>query len=337
MLQIIKVLRKKHHLLFGARDDQGLIEARAKLISMGVKIFFPVTVDTLENQLRSFFPDVVVLSRPNVVYELAALVRRVAPKAPIIYDTVDVHHLRLRRAGDDAARGMRELERQAGEKSDQVWAISPEDAAVFKKLCPDRSIGVVSSAHTLTDSPSGPDGRQGLIFIGNFAHPGNVAGLTWFFEKIWPQLIILAPATTLTIVGEGFPKTMHRFLGVEVRSRGYVENLEQLLAGVRVAIAPLTFGSGIKGKVLDPMAAGVPVVGTSIAVEGMGRDIIQAVTVADGPEEFAKACVKLMQDEDIWSKCCFAGQRIVAQKSSLKNLSRQLETALQKWQDAKPQ
>jgi glycosyltransferase involved in cell wall biosynthesis len=88
---------------------------------------------------------------------------------------------------------------------------------------------------------------------------------------------------------------------------GFVEDLEPWLDSCRLAVAPLRYGAGIKGKVNMSMSRGQPVVATPAAVEGMFAEPGRDVMVADGAEDFATAVVKLYGDEDLWNRISAGG------------------------------
>jgi glycosyltransferase involved in cell wall biosynthesis len=96
-----------------------------------------------------------------------------------------------------------------------------------------------------------------------------------------------------------------------VHFHGFVERMEPWLDGCRLAVAPLRFGAGIKGKVNQSMAHGQPVVATPMAIEGMFAEPGRDVLVAETPEDFADAVVRLYQDEDLWNRVSAAGQENV--------------------------
>ena len=97
---------------------------------------------------------------------------------------------------------------------------------------------------------------------------------------------------------------------------------------LRVSVAPLRYGAGMKGKVVSSLAAGLPCVGTSIAVEGMTLVIGQDILVADTPEAFADAVVRVYQDEALWTRLSAAGQAYTEQKNSIGAHTRRLHEML---------
>jgi glycosyltransferase involved in cell wall biosynthesis len=106
-----------------------------------------------------------------------------------------------------------------------------------------------------------------------------------------------------------------------------VPDLSHLYNQVRVGIAPLRFGAGLKGKVLEAMAYGVPMVASSIAIEGVPAESGQDVWVADEPDTFADAVARLHENEELWTRMAERGKNLVAGHFSPKAVERQLAEA----------
>ena len=102
---------------------------------------------------------------------------------------------------------------------------------------------------------------------------------------------------------------------------GYIEDISGYFESSRVFIAPLRFGAGIKGKIITAMYYGVPVVGTSVGVEGIGMENGKNVLTADSADEFADKVVKLYSDESLWSKISYNSMNLVESKYNKDNLA----------------
>ena len=142
--------------------------------------------------------------------------------------------------------------------------------------------------------------REGLLFVGGFAHPPNADAVLWFAGEIWPQ-IRKKLAIPFYIVGS---KVTEEIKALETPDSGIVvkgfvsdEELEQLYAECRLVVVPLRYGAGVKGKVVEAIYNGAPVVTTSIGAEGL-TDIEGVLTIADEPDDFAGTVVNLYQDEE---------------------------------------
>ena len=153
--------------------------------------------------------------------------------------------------------------------------------------------------------------REGLWFVGGFQHPPNVDAMQWFVREVWPRIAERLPDARFHIVGSKMPDAIRRLAGERVEVHGHVPDLSPFLDRCRIAVAPLRYGAGVKGKVNQSMAHGQPVVATPIAVEGMHVVPGEDALVAESPDAFADAVVALYGDESLWTKLSEGGVRNV--------------------------
>lgn len=137
--------------------------------------------------------------------------------------------------------------------------------------------------------------RQGLLFVGGFGHPPNVDAMCWFGQEIWPLLRAAFPGLHLTIAGSNPPSSVRDLADAATVVTGYVsdEKLNQLYASHLVAIVPLRVGGGIKGKVIEAMWQGLPVITTPIGAEGI-PDAGTAICIAS-PGRFHEELESLLR------------------------------------------
>jgi glycosyltransferase involved in cell wall biosynthesis len=231
-------------------------------------------------------------------------------KVGIIFDMVDTHFLRFQReyeiSGEASALAQaeryRKLERKLAQKSDLLWSASGEDKQVMQREAPDTRIEVVPTIHELRERGKPFDDREGLLFIGNLAHRPNGDAVLFFMREVYPRLLQKLPNVRLDIIGDNPSADIAAHNSEEVRVRGYVSDVEPYLRDRRVFIAPLRFGAGIKGKVGEAMAYGIPVVTTSIGAEGFGLTNEFDVMIADDPESFAAAVQRLYSQKELWQR-----------------------------------
>jgi len=145
--------------------------------------------------------------------------------------------------------------------------------------------------------------RQHFISIGNFRHPPNWDAVLWLKEQIWPLIRQQLPRAELHIYG-AYPPPKATALhnpkqGFHVL--GWAEDAHQVMRQARVCLAPLRFGAGQKGKLIDAMQCGTPSVTTLIGAEAMSEDDAPwGGAIGNSPEEIANAAVKLYRDETAW-------------------------------------
>lgn len=260
--------------------------------------------------------DVVILSRHYVAAAYARLVREYAPQARLVFDTVDLHYLRERRAaelaGDAAAlraaarTQVQELNLARG--ADLTLVVSPVERGILLRECPMARIEVLSNVHEVAGCRRPFEERRDLFFVGSYQHPPNVDAMRWFVREVWPLAAARLPQARFHLVGSGLDEALAReFAADGVDVHGHVEDLDPYLDGCRVAVAPLRYGAGVKGKVNLSMAHGQPVVATPVAVEGMNLVDGEDVLVADTAAAFADAIVRLYHDPALWQRLSASG------------------------------
>jgi GT2 family glycosyltransferase len=259
--------------------------------------------------------DLVVASRHYVLAPLLPLLRLHAPQAQVVFDTVDLHFLRDERAAElsgnaaalAAAQRTREAELKLVAAADATWVVSPVERDLLRSLQPGATIEVVSNIHDVGAATPGPEGRAGLLFVGGFRHTPNVDAVRWLVTQVLPRVRARRPDAELHVVGSDLPAELRALGGDGVHWHGHVADLDPLLRASRLSVAPLRFGAGVKGKVNQALAAGLPVVATTCAIEGMGLVDGVDVLVADDAEAFADAIVRGCEDDALWRRLAAGG------------------------------
>ncbi|GAB2670531.1 hypothetical protein GCM10027193_25710 [Arenimonas aestuarii] len=260
--------------------------------------------------------DLVIGSRHYVLGPVLPLLRSQAPHARVVFDTVDLHFLREQReaelAGDTAglrtAARTRKAELALVAQADLTWVVSEAERLLLAGEAPDARVDVVSNIHDIAEPGPGFDGREGLLFVGGFRHPPNVDAALWLATDILPRIHARHPGLPLHLVGGDSPPAI-KALGQhpDIHFHGYVPDLGPLLREVRISVAPLRYGAGVKGKVNQALAHGLPVVATTCAVEGMHLVDGEDVLVADDADTFADAVLRLHDDAVLWSRLSEGG------------------------------
>ena len=263
---------------------------------------------TLDALLSGWHFDVVVVSPWSTAEIVLDQVRRHAPRAAVIVDTNDVHFLRLQREAAVSERPPHDLvdakrrELAVYRRADRVVCVTEDDAAVVRHEIPDADIVIVPNAHAEVDGGPGFDERTGCLFVGNFNHLPNGDAMTWWKQDIGPLLAEGLPEAELTIIGNDPMGVAADLAGPGIIVGGTVASTLPFLHQARVSVAPLRYGAGMKGKVGEALAAGVPVVLTSVAAEGMGLIHEEHVLIADSADAFARAVQRLYLDRDLWQR-----------------------------------
>jgi glycosyltransferase involved in cell wall biosynthesis len=250
---------------------------------------------------------------------LGAQFRRRQPAARVVVDSVDVHYLRElcgtrvgvldRRLADDTRR--REL--AAYRSADGVIVVTEPEADALRREGGMGSLFVIPIIVAPRPRRVGSR-RPGLLFIGGFKHAPNLDGLLWFVNESWSSIRRRLPDATLTVIGSHAPPEVGALNGTRgINIMGYVPDTLPFLDEAAISIAPLRYGSGMKGKVIEALACGVPVVTTSVGIQGVRADPRWHVRVADDPTDFADAVCELLRDPERAGAMGIAGQRLAAE------------------------
>jgi glycosyltransferase involved in cell wall biosynthesis len=249
-----------------------------------------------------------ILCRHHVAGHWLPLVRAVAPRSIVVLDTVDLHFLRESREAE--LRGDRRLRRHAEatrrreldlvDRADITWVVSPVERELLRDARPAADVRIVSNIID-EDGPGLPyDARHDLLFVGGLRHPPNRDAVAWLAGDIFPRIRAALPDVSLHLIGTDDEVALAAHEGI-VR-HGHVADIAPWLDGCRIAVAPLRFGAGVKGKVNLSMAHGQPVVATTCAIEGMHLRSGDDVLVADAAEAFAAGVVRLYRDQALWQR-----------------------------------
>jgi len=251
----------------------------------------------------------VMLCRHTVAGQYASVVRKLAPKARLLFDTVDLHFLREQRAADlsDSASmarqalASRKSELALIEQCDVTFVVSPHEQSLLTAELPRARIELLSNIHELHGSGRDYTERKDLVFVGGFGHPPNVDAVRWIAIDILPALRVRDPQVCVHILGD-IPDSARAELSVPgLVLHGRVKDLTPWLEGALASVAPLRFGAGVKGKINMSMSFGLPVIATTTAIEGMRLNDGVDVLVADDANAFAEAYRRLLKDEALWS------------------------------------
>jgi len=175
-------------------------------------------------------------------------------------------------------------------------------------------------ASTIQNLPSFEE-RNNFVFIGNFLHEPNWNAVQYLKETIWPLIRKQMPEAVLQIYG-AYPS--QKVLQLHQPKEGFhimgrADDAQEVVKNARVVLAPLRFGAGIKGKLVEAMQCGTPSVTTNIGAESMCGDLPWNGFVSDEPQVFADKAVELYQDKTLWLKAQENGFRII-EKRYLKSL-----------------
>jgi len=277
--------------------------------------------------------------RIHVAETMLEIARMASPQARIIFHAPDLYSLRETREAwlekdpvkAKQAKMTEEREMRIFGQSDLVVVVSPVEHQILQERLPQKKIAHFPVLYApVSTEPTGYEKRKDMFFLGGYAHPPNVDAVLWFATEIWLLIREKLPDAMFHIIGAEAPEQLRRLGELPgIRYVGYVENLEEALATMRVGVAPLRYGAGIKGKVAATMGLGIPCVCTSIAAEGMYLHNGEQVLLADTPEDFANAVVQLYTDESLWQVISEKGRQHIDQHFGKKANTRKFISVFQ--------
>ena len=318
MINLIKILKDlNYHVVFMPENLMHNDRYTLDLQQLGVEcIYHPHVknpVDYLKHKGK--YLNAVLLSRYYVAEPVMPFIREYCAKAQIIFDTVDLHYVRERRMAEIAkdkklakmAEVTRDKELAVAKACDVTLVVSPFEVEVLAKELPETKVKVLTNIHQVYGCRKTFSQRKDIMFIGGYQHTPNVDAVEWFVKEIFPLVEKQLPDLKFHIIGSKAPKHIQAMAKNNIVYQGFVENIEPIMDDIRIAIAPLRFGAGVKGKVNMSMSYGQPVVGTKIAVEGMFTQDGVDVLMAETPQQFANQIIRLYNDEGLWNKLSKGG------------------------------
>jgi glycosyltransferase involved in cell wall biosynthesis len=211
---------------------------------------------------------------------------------------------------------------------------SENDMNYFKRIYPKKRSALIPNGDDIELFKIGAVREKevlSMIFVGNFKYMANIDAMQFFIEMIFPLIKKDHPAAKLSIVGNDPFGRAKRFKNADVRVTGYVDDTGYYLSQSQVFVAPLRIGSGTKLKILEAMATGLPVVGTSIAFEGIDVKNGEDVLIADGPERFASSVSQLFKDEELGKKLGENARRLIEKSYDWDKIAERLDALYSKW------
>ena len=274
---------------------------------------------SFDNYVAKLQPDVVMFDRFMMEEQFGWRVQTNCPNAIRILDTEDLQFLRAARRTahqqnrefktSDLLTDLAKREIAAILRSDLSLIISDfELKLLMEKFKVEQSLlhhlPFMLNAGQFRNPSPGFEQRQHFVTIGNFRHAPNWDSVL-FLQSIWPKIRSQLPQAELHIYGS-YPPKKATALNAPLNGflvKGWAEDAFEVLANARVCLAPLRFGAGIKGKLIDAMCVATPSITTSIGAEGMTGDLPWPGLIGDDVESITRHAVALYTDEKLWNDC----------------------------------
>jgi O-antigen biosynthesis protein len=284
-------------------------------------------------------PDLIYIHRLANAEKYASMSRVYFPDSGIIYSVADLHFLRLER--EAALTGGRNINFQAEqtkgrelsvmEHVDVVLVHSPYEADLIKRLAPATKVKVLGWAVPLRELKTPIDRRSGMAFVGGYQHRPNVDAAIHLAHEIMPLIRTAGLPIRCYIAGSKMPQEVVGLDEPDVEIVGFVPDLTSLFDKVRCTVAPLRYGAGVKGKVLDSLAFGLPCVMTEVAAEGLDLTAELAWLVSKSSDEFVHKVIALHREPELAMRLRDAGQAFIRDRFGsdvIRNGLRQIITSI---------
>lgn len=280
--------------------------------------------------------DFVFLNRPHISIKYIDFFYE-KTNIKIIYYGLDLHFLRIRReyelTGESGklreAKEWKKKEMYLMQRADISYYPSPVEIEEIRRL--DAAIHAkpmtIFVYETFLDTiPLDFSKREGILFVGGFVHEPNIDAVRWFTKEILPR-IRNKNEIPFYIVGSNATKEILAMDGSDgICVKGFLsdEELSKLYAGCRIAVIPLRYGAGVKGKVIEALYNGMPVITTSIGAEGI-PEIEEVAKVLDRPDAFADETVRLYGDLERLAEMAKRTQVYVKEHFSMESVWKSME------------
>ena len=298
-------------------EDLSLLEVQYKTIELN-----STTFDDFVLELN---PDIVLFDRFMVEEQFGWRVSESCPKALKILDTEDLHCLRQARqlsvkenrefTPDDLYSEVAKREIASILRCDLSLMVSEFEMEILQQqfnVSKDILYYLPIFAEKLPEVPTYEE-RNDFVFIGNFLHEPNWDCVKYLSATIWPLLHAKLPEAKMSVYG-AYPSQKVLELNKPKQnfySKGRAKDAFKIVKNAKVVLAPLRFGAGIKGKLLEAMQCGTPSVTSSIGAEAMAGTLDWNGFIKDTPNDFVEAAVTLYEDKKIWEHSQEKGFEII--------------------------
>src|SRR5271156_3361256 len=235
----------------------------------------------------------------------------------------------------ERSRDFSDREFQVYRRADLVLTISEDDRNAFLRVAPELVTGRMPTIATVGSDGGAFSERSGMLFLANFDNPANRDASDWMLAEIWTRIRARVPAAELALVGNKLPAALGATEKGVLRV-GYVADLDPIFAKCRVALSPVRFGTGIKTKNLSALAHGVPLVTTTVGADGMALRHNETALIADTPQEFADAAVRVYEDAVLWSRLAQQGRDHILEDFSEKRMQEAVRGLIERASHTKP-
>jgi GT2 family glycosyltransferase len=317
LLRELAALWPSARITFLAESGRDAEHYAGPLLRQGIEVVCPPVDWKRWFDERRFHYGTVIVSRHQNIDRFEGHLEQSQPQALRIFDTEAFTFRRLDRQAELLPPGKqreavkreallaREAELRAAQESDAVFCVSAEEADYVAQIAPRKPAFVLTSVVEPLEDPPGFDERSDLVFFGGFlagsASP-NTDALLFLVHEVLPLLWEANPDIRLTVIGADLSDELRALENPRIRMVGYVEDPVTWLSRARLHVNPMRFGSGVKLKFLDSLAAGLPFVTTTVGAEGLPLGDVRDALVAEDPAGLVRRIVSLYEDRAEWER-----------------------------------
>jgi GT2 family glycosyltransferase/tetratricopeptide (TPR) repeat protein len=317
LFQLLKILRElNYHVIFA--PDNGYKEEPyiSELQNLQIEVLY--TCDgygiSIEKQIEDRFSivDVAWICRPELNEKYIPFLQQ-QKNIKIVYDTIDLHYLRMKRAWELSTSprdihqakewvNMQARELKLAKEADMTVTVTLVEKEILHQQGID-NVAVIPNIHEMDRNEiKGFHEREGILFIGGYNHTPNVDGVIWLCEEIMPLVWEKLPGLKVTLLGSNPSETVKKLSSDRVIVTGYVRDVSPYFLNHRIFVSPLRYGAGMKGKIGQSLEYRLPIVSTDIGIEGMNLKPGENLILANDAQEFIEGIVNLYQNESLWNK-----------------------------------
>ena len=326
LIKIFKAL--DFHVILAADNGNPQEPYTSQLQNLEVEVLYTrsgygVAIATQIQQRLSLI-DLAWICRPELTQKYLPLVRQ-NPTLKVIYDTIDLHHLRLKRAWElspdkstkdkIAWQTMQTQELNLARQVDLTITVT----AVEQQILKDHEVtevAVVPNVH-LPYSGNIPNfgDRSGILFIGGYNHLPNIDAVLWLCQEIMPLVWEQQPEIKVTLLGSNPTPEVLALASSRITVTGYVDDVSDYFLHHKLSVSPLRYGAGMKGKIGQSLEYSLPIVATSIGIEGMELIPERDILLANNTQQFATQIQRLYNDTQIWQQLANNSPQAIAKYS----------------------
>jgi O-antigen biosynthesis protein len=326
LFEILKIFKALNYHVIFLPDNGFKAEPYTSLLqSLQIEVLYTQSGygKTIDKQLseRLSLINFAWICRPELNEKYAPLIRQ-NQSIKIIYDTIDLHYLRLKRAWElspnknpqTAAEwiDMQAKELRMAHHADLTISVTPIEQKILQSQVVD-NVAVIPNIHTSYqgDIP-GFDQREGILFIGSYNHPPNIDAVLWLCQEIMPLVWQKKPDLRVTLLGSSPTSEVKALASNLVKVTGYIDDITPYFLSHKLSVSPLRYGAGMKGKIGHSLEYKLPVVSTTIGTEGMNLVPEQHILEANTTEAFAQEILRLTEDKSLWNRISLNSSQAIA-------------------------